>query len=114
MVAEHVLETVRDYLRACVEDGFPVSFGVLFGSQVTGNTHEWSDIDLIVVSPRFDRKYGHKERGRLRVLAGRVDDRIEPIPCGLRQWETDDVSVIIEVARREGQRIDWAEAPAPV
>ena len=31
--------------------------------------------------------------------------RIEPIPCGLKQWEEDDASAIIEIARRNGIRI---------
>jgi hypothetical protein len=36
-------------------------------------------------------------------LAARVDSRIEPIPCGSRQWREDDGSAIIEIARREGE-----------
>jgi hypothetical protein len=32
-----------------------------------------------------------------------VDSRIEPIPCGSRQWREDDSSVIIETARKEGE-----------
>ena len=112
MVAESVVENVREYLRACHEDGIPVSFGVLFGSHATGKNHEWSDIDLIVVSPLYDTKYTHNDVSRLWVLAGRAHHRIEPIPCGEKQWETDDGSVIIEVARREGRRIDLAEEPA--
>jgi len=29
---------------------------ILFGSQARGETHEWSDVDLIVVSPKFKGK----------------------------------------------------------
>jgi predicted nucleotidyltransferase len=28
---------------------------ILFGSYATGKTHKWSDIDLIIVSPKFRR-----------------------------------------------------------
>lgn len=38
-------------------------------------------------------------------LAAQKDSRIEPIPCGERQWLEDDVSAIIEIARREGEAI---------
>jgi uncharacterized protein len=38
-------------------------------------------------------------------LSARVDSRIEPIPCGERQWEEDDASSIVEIARRHGERI---------
>jgi predicted nucleotidyltransferase len=82
-----------------------VSFGVIFGSQVTGRTDRWSDIDLIVVSPRFDEPYTRDDRFLLWHVAGAVDNRIEPIACGERQWREDDVSTIIEVARREGERV---------
>lgn len=34
-----------------------------------------------------------------------IDDRIELLPVGERQWLEDDASMIIEVARREGEDI---------
>ncbi len=37
--------------------------------------------------------------------AAHIDSRIEPIACGEKQWEEDDSSIIIDIARREGQRI---------
>jgi len=38
-------------------------------------------------------------------VAARTDSRIEPIPCGERQWIEDDVTPIIEIARREGVQV---------
>lgn len=35
---------------------------ILFGSRATGKTHEWSDFDLVVVSPNFKGKVSF-ERG---------------------------------------------------
>jgi predicted nucleotidyltransferase len=105
MVDESVLKGVRDYLRALQDQGLIVTFGVVFGSQVQGMSDMWSDIDLLVVSPRFDDL---RERGDIDLLwrvAARTDNRIEPIPCGERQWIEDDSSAIIEIARREGQPI---------
>jgi predicted nucleotidyltransferase len=77
-------------------------FGVIFGSQVTGKTHEWSDIDLMVISPMFDESRTYESIGRLWRAAARVDSRIEPIACGARQWREDDGTPIIEVVRQEG------------
>jgi len=42
-------------------------------------------------------------------IAARTDSRIEPIPVGERQYQEDDSSAIIEIARREGQMILLAE-----
>ena len=36
------------------------------------------------------------------ILTARTDCRIEPIPCGEREWVEDDSRAIIEIARREG------------
>jgi hypothetical protein len=33
---------------------------------------------------------------------------IQPIPCGEKQWVEDDSSAVIEIARREGERIEAA------
>ena len=108
MLDESVVDSVRRYLRAVHESGIPVRFGVVFGSQVSGRTDAWSDIDLVVVSPLFDERRDRRQIGALWRLSARVDSRVEPIPCGERQWETDDSSAIIEIARREGERIALA------
>ena len=109
MLDPAVVTSVRKYLQTLESRGIPSAFGVVFGSVVTGRTHPWSDIDLIVVSPRFDREYGSSELDALWETAGRVDNRIEPIPCGEAQWALDDERAIIEIARREGEIVSPVE-----
>jgi predicted nucleotidyltransferase len=106
MVDESVVISVRNYLQILNTQGLGVVFGVIFGSQVTRKSDQWSDIDLIVISPRFDDMRTRDDLNLLWRVAARVDSRIEPIPCGERQWEEDDSSAIIEIARREGEKID--------
>ena len=105
MVDEAIIKTVRNYLRRLEEHGVAVRFGILFGSQTAGQPDQWSDIDLLVVSPQFDGRRTRQAVDLLWRLAARSDSRIEPIPCGERQWEEDDSSAIVEIARRGGQRI---------
>jgi uncharacterized protein len=105
MVDKTIVKGVKNYLRALQDRGLAVRFGVIFGSQVTGKAHEWSDIDLVVVSPRFDGKRRREDVHALWRVAIRTDTRIEPIPCGERQWDEDDASAVIEIARREGKRV---------
>mgnify|MGYP000856092492 CR=1 FL=1 len=105
MVNDSVLNGVRKYLRALKEKGIAVKFGVVFGSQATGKADVWSDIDLLVVSPRFDEQHSREDVNLLWRLAAKTDNRIEPIPCGEQQWLTDDANAIIELARREGETI---------
>jgi uncharacterized protein len=102
MVDSTIVQSVSNYLHTLASQGFPVSFGLVYGSQVNGNTHEWSDIDVIVVSPLFDGEIDHENIFKLWRVAARTDNRIEPIPCGERQWREDDASPLVEIARKEG------------
>lgn len=105
MVDESIVRTVRQYLQTLVEQGIPIRYGVIFGSQVSGQPDAWSDIDLLVVSPRFDGERRREDVNFLWRIAARTDSRIEPIAVGQRQFEEDDNTAIIEIARREGQKI---------
>jgi predicted nucleotidyltransferase len=78
---------------------------VLFGSHVKGQPHEWSDIDLLVISSCFDRKRTWGDIRQLWRVAADIDSRIEPFPCGEIQWREDDSSAIVEIARREGEMV---------
>lgn len=103
MVDKSVRSSVEAFLRKVSENGVSVRYGVIFGSQATGRSNTLSDIDLLVVSPRFDEKRERKDINLLWHIAARTDNRIEPIPCGAKQWLEDDSSAIIEIARREGE-----------
>jgi len=102
MADESIIISIRRYLHALIEEGITPSFGVLFGSYATGRADKWSDIDLIVAAKHFDGDYQHRDVSLLWRVAGAVDSRIEPIPCGERQWEEDDGTPIYEIARKEG------------
>jgi predicted nucleotidyltransferase len=105
MADRSILKAVGGYLRAVAAEGVAVEFGVVFGSSATGTADEWSDIDLLVVSPRFDPLPTREDVDLLWRIAARIDSRIEPVPCGRRRWREDDASMILELARRHGQRV---------
>jgi predicted nucleotidyltransferase len=103
MAIRSVIDSVRIYLRKVNENGIPVAFGVLFGSQARGTAGDQSDIDLLVVSQHFDGKKDKRETSLLWQLTVDTDSRVEPIPVGEREWVEDDSRAIVEIARREGQ-----------
>ncbi len=105
MAEASIIKSVQKYLNYLKDNGFNVSFGILFGSHAHGTATELSDIDLIVVSPDFDKKIECRTLDKLWQLAGRTDSRIEPIPCGLERWRKDDFTPIIEIARKEGSMV---------
>jgi predicted nucleotidyltransferase len=101
MVEDTVVASVKRYLAALPAMGIHARRAVLFGSFVSGKAHEYSDIDLIVIAPEFD---GPREISLVQSLwrATVADNRIEPIACGEKEWETDERRPILEIARREG------------
>lgn len=105
MLDPAIIEPIQRYLRAVTEDGIQVRFGMVFGSWAANKADEWSDIDLVVVSPRFDGLVTNEDVDRLWQISARVDSRIEPVPCGERQWKEDDSIAILEIARRHGEQV---------
>ena len=101
MVEETVIEVVKRYLASLPALGIHACRAVLFGSYVRGKADEYSDIDLVVIAPEFD---GYREISLIKALwrATVTDSRIEPIPCGEQEWETEQGRPILEIARREG------------
>lgn len=102
MAQREIVEIIRRYIKALPKYGFHATRAVLYGSFATETAHEWSDIDLIVLAPEFDKPYDMTAVEKLWIATQDADDRIEPIPCGEKEWETDDSRPIIEIARREG------------
>jgi len=113
MVERSVIDSVKAYLTVLEERGTPVLFGVVYGSQANGTSQEESDIDLVVVSPNYDGEYTREDVHHLWHLAGELDERIEPIPCGEIEWREDDSNLIIDAARREGVIVKVSESASP-
>jgi len=101
MVDESVINSVKRYLAELSVVGVHANKAVLFGSFARGQEDEYSDIDVVVIAPEFD---GSREISLVKKLwrATVADSRIEPVPCGEVEWETDEARVILEIARREG------------
>ncbi len=102
MVERTVMTAMRHYVEALASIGIHVRRLVLFGSFARGDADEFSDIDLVVIAPEFDGPRELTLIEKLWLATASADNRIEPIPCGEREWETDQGRPIIEIARREG------------
>ncbi len=113
MAQEEVIGTIRRYLSVLQAHGIAARRAVLFGSWARGQQRADSDIDILVVSPAFDEAASDRVRleGELWGLTPEVDPRLQPIGVGEKQYATDDVLPILEIARREGIEIE-AEVPS--
>lgn len=108
MADESIRKTIVRFIEELEKKSIPVEQAVLFGSYANGTPDKYSDIDLLIISPRFDDMTSRDDINTLWKTAAVIDSRIEPVPCGVRQWREDDFTAIIEIARREGQIITAA------
>jgi predicted nucleotidyltransferase len=108
MVDSAIVEIVKRYLRALQKAGIHSHSGVLFGSYARGEAGQWSDIDLVVIATEFDGPRSLPLVEKLWQLTGEADNRIEPIPCGEREWKIEEGRPILDIARREGMEISIA------
>ncbi len=102
MVDSSIIAIVRRYLDTVTRAGIPVEKAVIYGSFSRGEQRKDSDIDVLVISPLFDRLKESKALDLLWRLTRHVDLRIEPVAVGVREFEEDDGSPLIGLARRDG------------
>lgn len=114
MVEKSIISAIRRYLRALPTYGIHARQAVLFGSCVRGQAHSWSDIDLVVIAPEFDGQPTVQKVKQLWIATGVSDNRIEPIPCGEKEWDTPSGRPILEIARREGLLISPEQDESPL
>ena len=104
MVDQNVITIVKEYLRLLAAEGIDIKKAILFGSYAKGTAKKESDIDLMLVSSLFD-KNNDEYIGRLWRLTKASSYKIEPIAIGEKRFIEDDISPIVEIARREGIEI---------
>ena len=69
MEAARDLSKDLNWLVERIKDGYEPERILLFGSLARGDTHEWSDVDLIIVKDT-DASYGERVKELLPVLRG--------------------------------------------
>ncbi len=112
MAAERIVKMVKTYLHKLEERGIPVAFGVLYGSHARMAARLDSDVDLLVVSPRFDQPNSWKDTEILWETTVHTDSHIEPVGIGIEQWRRDHATPLIDMARQEGEIIRAEETGA--
>jgi predicted nucleotidyltransferase len=103
MVAQDVHDSIAKYADSLSRRGIHPKQMILFGSQSRGTANEWSDIDVVVVAPAFDTDRSLRMERELWLALKDTDYRIEPIACGVAEWEQGNTGrMIVEIARDEG------------
>lgn len=104
MVKPEIKELIDTFISLLCGKGIRVEKVILYGSFVSGDIHEGSDIDLAVISPDFGQD--RYEEGKLLFqIAWRVDPRIEPVPISSDSYKNDTWLPLIHAVREKGIEI---------
>ncbi len=104
MAQREIIEKLRIYVDILVKEGIEIDKAFLFGSYARDEQTNDSDIDLMLVSKMFDRP-DDRSIGMVWRLTRKVDSRIEPYTVGLTQFNTDTISPLLQIVKKEGIEI---------
>jgi predicted nucleotidyltransferase len=104
MAKGEVIKILKNYCLLLSSSGIPVYKAFLYGSYSRNEATPDSDIDILIVSELFD-----KQNDMLKVRAWRltekINNKIEPYIIGLQKFETDNISPILQIIKKEGIEI---------
>lgn len=107
MVKKEIVKKVNDFVKEIKKHKINVTKVIIYGSRVSGKYHEFSDIDVAVVSPDFG-KDRYKEGSRLFEIASKIDPLIEPVPVSEDSYENDTWIPLIYEIRKNGVELKAA------
>jgi len=88
-INDAIKNSIQLFITKLIDKGIRINAVYLFGSYAKSKEHEWSDIDVAVISPDFtDSRL--EERIRLTIIANEIDSRIEPVPFRPNTFVSDD------------------------
>ena len=74
------------FLKELAKNGIKIEQAILFGSYAQGTFDEWSDIDLAVVSSKFEGER-FLDREKIRRIKLKVSKLLEPIPYSPEEFK---------------------------
>lgn len=95
-IPEKVKRSLQAFIKEIEEDHIPVQRVYVFGSYAKGTQHQWSDLDVCVISSKFTHpwkalEYLWKKRPK------NIDPMIEPVGFSLKDFSGDDSTLVAEI-----------------
>ena len=95
------LVKLKRYILLLNSNGISVYKAFVFGSYSTNTATEASDIDVMIVSEKYDET-DDEAVGKIWKLTRMVSTKIEPFLIGKNKFISDDNSPLIEQIKRQG------------
>jgi len=101
MAKTEVIELLKEYIILLNLNGISVYKAFLFGSYSTNTANDASDIDVMIVSEKYDES-DDEAVGKIWKLTRLVSTKIEPFLIGKNKFNSNDNSPLIEQIKRQG------------
>lgn len=104
MAKREVIELLKKYVILLNSEGISVKKAFLFGSYSNGTATETSDIDVMIVSDKYDEA-DDLAIGKMWNLTRKINTRIEPFLIGIKKFSMDNSSPLIGMIKEKGVEI---------
>lgn len=104
MARSEIIELLKKYVMLLNLEGVSVNKAYLFGSYSTDTASENSDIDVMIVSDKYDEN-DDMIVGKIWKLTRKINTKIEPFFIGDRKFREDDSSPLINMIKIKGIEI---------
>ena len=88
-ISPQVKAIVDRYIQSLEKSDFHIQEAILFGSHVSQNYDEWSDIDIAIVSDDFEG-VRLKDKEKIRKITLSVSPSLSPLPYTTENFSDDD------------------------
>ena len=104
MAKEEIIALIKKYVMLLNTEGLSVQKAFLFGSYSTGHETDLSDIDVMLVSDKFDES-DDIAIGKMWRLTKKINTKIEPFLVGIKKFRKDESSPLISTVKESGLEI---------
>lgn len=104
MARSEVIELLKKYVILLNSEGISVNKAFLFGSYSTDTASEKSDIDVMIVSDKYDES-DDMAIGKIWNLTRKISTKIEPFLIGNKKFKEDTTSPLINMVKEHGIEI---------
>lgn len=84
-----IARLLKKYIEKLEENRIPIRQAVLFGSYAAGGSHEWSDIDIALVSDVFEGMR-IRDRNKIRKITLGISTDLSPLPFRPEDFTPED------------------------
>ena len=104
MAKREVIEILKKYVSLLNLEGISINKAFLFGSYSNNTASDESDIDIMIVSDKYDET-DDDAIGKVWKLTRKINTKIEPFLIGIKKFKEDNTSPLISLIKAKGIEI---------